>query len=114
MRQALYNPLLPRSDQQSGKQATHEEPSKERTQNRKRLDDLADHRKKSCVSHTPPERPSQGGIQPQDLEKFNQSDESDHQSSADRQHKIVGKSKRQNNCKSYLTVTYQLNCKYVC
>ncbi|KAH9809083.1 hypothetical protein DFH28DRAFT_1134372 [Melampsora americana] len=96
MRRALYNPLLPRSDQPVSTQATREGTSKKRSQNRKRLDELADHRKKSRVSHTSAEHPSQGGIQPEDLERFNQSDESDHQSKGDRDrpHNVVGNSNR--------------------
>ncbi|KAH9824758.1 hypothetical protein DFH28DRAFT_1116895 [Melampsora americana] len=96
MRRALINPLLPRSDQPST-QATRVGTSKGRSQHHKRLDELANHQKRSRVSHTPAEHPSQGGIQPQDLERFNQSDESDHQSIGDRPHKVAGNSNRQVN-----------------
>ncbi|KAH9807788.1 hypothetical protein DFH28DRAFT_912699 [Melampsora americana] len=95
MRRPLINPLLPRSDQPVSTQATREGTSKERSQNRRRLDGLVNHRKKSCVSRTPAEHPSQEGNQPQDLERFNQSDESDHQSLGDCQHKVPGNSNRQ-------------------
>ncbi|EGG00101.1 uncharacterized protein MELLADRAFT_112136 [Melampsora larici-populina 98AG31] len=109
MRRQRYHPFPQKSDQPPSKKVTREGPSKEHSQNRKRLEELVEHRKKSRVSNKSTDHQSPEAIQPQDLEKFNQ-DESDHPSSEDHQPKGLRNSNRPDDCKYLSPVSYSLIC----